>query len=78
MRGDRMNIKLKVLLAVKNCKTNLINRARNKGIYENFGQNEVRHLQDKYYTDYQSKREVRDLIDKFDSWCMNFCDEDIY
>jgi len=73
-----MNIKLKVLLAVKNCKTNLINRARNKGIYENFGQNEVRQLEDKYRDCEYKEREAWDLIRSFSSWCMNFCDKDIY
>jgi len=73
-----MNIQLKVLLAIKNCKVNLTNKARRTGIWENFGQSEVRHLEDKY-RDYEYKeKDAWDLIKKFDSWCMNFNDKDIY
>jgi len=45
-------------------KKQLINKAKTKGLYENFGQSEVRKLEDKYgYTN-----EVRE----FDNWVMNF------
>ena len=73
-----MNIKLKVLLAIRNCKTNLINRARKKGIYENFGLKEERQLWDKYGKDMYKEREAWDLINKFGAWCRNFSDKDIY
>jgi len=72
-----MNIKLKILLAIKNCKTNLTNKARRTGIYENFGQREVRHLEDKYRDCEYKEIEAWDLIRKFNSWCMNFSDKDI-
>jgi hypothetical protein len=45
-------------------KKKLIIEAKKKGIYENFGQTEVRKLQDRYgYT-----KEV----EEFDNWAMNF------
>jgi len=45
-------------------KKSLIQKAKSKGIYENFGQKEVRKLEDKYgYTP---------AVQKFDEWAMNF------
>jgi hypothetical protein len=49
---------------IQKMKKTLISKAKSKGLYENFGQKEVRLLEDKYgYTD-----NVRD----FDNWSMNF------
>jgi hypothetical protein len=49
---------------IERYKKQLITKAKSKGLYENFGQNEVRKLEDKYgYTN-----EVR----SFDDWAMNF------
>ena len=49
---------------IEKAKQKLIKIAKKKGIYENFGQKEVRDLQDKYgYTD---------AIQQFDDWCMYF------
>lgn len=46
-------------------KNKLINIAKTKGIYENFGQKEVSYLEDKYgYTP---------EVASFDEWCMNYC-----
>jgi len=45
-------------------KKKLIREAKKKGIYENFGQTEVRKLRDKY----GSIKEV----EEFDNWAMNF------
>ena len=50
----------------------LTKKAKSKGIYENFGQKEVRKLEDKY-SDYQYKYEDKEAwneIRKFDYWCM--------
>ena len=45
-------------------KKSLIQKAKSKGLYENFGQKEVRQLEDKYgYTP---------AVQKFDEWAMNF------
>jgi hypothetical protein len=49
---------------IQKMKKTLIAKAKSKGIYENFGQNEVRTLENKYgYTN-----NVKD----FDNWAMNF------
>jgi len=53
----------------------LIKIAKSKGLYENFGQKEVRKLKDKFidisdYTDEMNKK--RRLIELFNEWCMNY------
>ena len=45
-------------------KKQLIAKAKRKGLYENFGQAEVRKLEDKY--GYSNK------VREFDNWAMNF------
>lgn len=53
----------------------LITKAKLKGIYENFGQKEVRKLKDKFIdcSDYSEEmNEARRLIDLFNDWCMNY------
>lgn len=49
---------------IDKAKKTLISKAKSKGIYENFGQKEVRQLEDKYGYNNQ--------IQAFDNWCMNF------
>lgn len=56
-------------------KTKLINKAKKQGLYENFGQNEVRAIEDKFidtssYTDEMNRN--RSLLSEFDNWAMNF------
>lgn len=56
-------------------KARLVKQVLKKGIYENFGQKEVRHLEDKYhYNDLvygnSEQREKAQLIRNFDNWCM--------
>jgi hypothetical protein len=53
----------------------LIKRAADKGLYENFGQKEVRKLEDKFIdiSDYTSEMNTkRRLIQIFDDWCMSY------
>ena len=52
------------VIEIQKIKNRLISKAKSKGIYENFGQNEVRMLEDKY----GNTNEVRE----FDNWAMNF------
>ena len=64
-----------LITAIKNARRKLARKAQRSGLYENFGQDEVRALEDKYidissYTDEMNKR--RNLIREFDKWCMNF------
>lgn len=67
-----MNIENKIIKE----KNKLIKKAKEKGIYENFGQKEVRILKDKafelvhiqgYQGDY-----IFNLIQNFEYWCMNY------
>lgn len=61
-------------------KKQLITRAIKKGLYENFGQKEVRKLEDKYIPmakDFDEKCKLKDLIFDFDNWARNFNDNDI-
>ena len=54
----------------------LIKIAKTKGLYENFGQKEVRKLEDKFInlSDYSEEmNKNRRLIQMFDEWCMNYC-----
>jgi len=61
-------------------KKSLLKKAREKGLYENFGQNEVMKLKDKHinissYTDEMNKK--RDLIQDFNNFVMNCSDKDL-
>jgi len=54
----------------------LIQTAKKKGIYENFGQKEVRKLEEKFIniSDYSEEmNKNRRLIQMFEEWCMNYC-----
>jgi len=51
-------------------KNQLINKAKKRGIWENFGQKEVRQLEEKYLKDFDQEAWSK-LID-FKEWCMNF------
>jgi hypothetical protein len=66
-----MSIQLKqeVITDIIKIKSVLRKRARKEGIWENFGQNEARVLQDKYSKNWF---EVSDLIIDFEEWCENF------
>ena len=53
----------------------LIDKAKENGIYENFGQEEVRNIRDKFIdlSDYSNKmNDNRNKLDTFDKWCMNY------
>ena len=48
-----------------------------RGVYENFGQAEIKKLKDKYgYIPYgsQAERKIVEAIDFLDNWCMRFDD----
>ena len=71
-----MNIKHKTIKGAINFqKRKLINKAKKQGLYENFGQDEVRAIEDKFidsssYTDEMNRN--RSLLNSFDEWAMNF------
>lgn len=65
----------KVDTAINRAKSILIDRAEKDGLYENFGQNEVRAIKEKFIdlSDYSTEMNViRSKIDRFDEWCMNY------
>ena len=59
-------------------KVGLVKRAKNKGIYENFGQAEVFELKDYigdvYEYPYLERKVIQNIINSFDEWCMNYSD----
>lgn len=69
-----MTIK-KLKTAIEKSKKQLIEKARKKGIYENFGEKETRELKDKFINSSSFTSEMnekRQLISNFDNWAMNF------
>ena len=46
-------------------KKKLKDKAKERGLWENFGQKVVRELKNEY-------PEEKDKIERFDSWCMNY------
>ena len=65
----------KVDTAIRRAKKKLIQEAQKNGIYENFGQKEVREIEEKFidissYTD--EMKQNRRKLKKFDNWCMNY------
>lgn len=65
----------KIDTAISRAKTMLIKKAKEKGLYECFGQNEVRAIKDKFIDicDYsQEMKANRNKLDSFDNWCQNY------
>ena len=65
----------KIETAIKHEKNRLIDIVKKKGIYENFGQNEIRKIKDQYidissYTDEMNYKRM--LIQSFNNWCKNY------
>jgi hypothetical protein len=70
-----MNNLIKLERKVESEKQKLILLAEQNGIYENFGQKEVRLLKDKFIDISSYSKEMnfmRDVIDNFNNWCMNY------
>ena len=60
---------------INRMKKALINKAAKKGLYENFGQKEVRKLEDKHidsscYTDEMNT--IREMVRSFDNFCLSY------
>ena len=65
---------------IKKKKLLLTRKAKDTGLYENFGQKEVDFLEKQFidissYTDEMNKR--RELLSAFNNWCMNFNDSQL-
>lgn len=63
-------------LTLNNFKQIMITKARRRGLYENFGEEEIRKLKDKYsYDPYSNDPEVKSVVEKIDrleQWRINF------
>ena len=57
---------------INRIKKRLINKAKKRGLYENFGQKELRQLMDKYGRDFYSDSELRSALVGFQNWVMNY------
>jgi len=62
--------------AITTQQVKLVEKVKKSGLYENFGQTEVRKLEDKFidisdYTDEMNTN--RFLIESFNGWCVNYC-----
>ena len=65
----------KIDTAINRAKELLMKQARNNGIYENFGQVEVKKIKDKFINccDYSTEMNSnRRKIDGFNNWCMEY------
>jgi hypothetical protein len=66
----------KIDTAIRKAKSMLIKKAKKNGLYENFGEKEVREIENKFidissYTDEMNLN--RDKLNIFNEWCMS-CD----
>lgn len=62
--------------AINRTKNNLVKKAKERGIYENFGEREIRRLEDKYIdiSDYTEEgKEIKRIMDEFKEWARNYC-----
>lgn len=57
---------------INRIKKRLINKAKKRGLYENFGQKEFRQLMDKYGRDFYSDSGLRSALMGFNDWAMNY------
>ena len=67
---------MKIETAIANAKKKLIAKASKSGLYENFGEKEIRSIEDKYidiscYTGEMNNRRL--ALSLFFDWCMNYC-----
>lgn len=65
----------KIDTAINRAKKILIDRAKANGIYENFGQKEVKEIEDKFIDccDYSTEmNNNRSKVRVFENWCMEY------
>jgi len=58
--------------AIDRIKARLIKRAKEHGIWENFGQKEARELMDKYGKNFNYDSDIRRMITYFEQWIINY------
>lgn len=74
---DYLNRKT-IWAAITSARIRLIQKVEQDGLYENFGQQEVRAIKDKFIdiTDYSDEMNANRLkLDGFNEWCMNYTGE---
>ena len=57
---------------IEQAKRKLINKAKRKGIYENFGQKELRYIEDKYFLEGYENQKIFELINQFRDFCETY------
>ena len=60
---------------IKSARVKLIVKAEKRGVYENFGNHEIRQLEEKYnYPDFNhpEKEKIFNLFQSFAEWCMTY------
>lgn len=65
----------KIDTAINRAKQHLINKAKNYGIYENFGQQEIREIKDKFINLCDYSKEMnnnRNKLFSFECWCLGY------
>lgn len=67
----------KIETAIKQAKRRLMAETKSDGLYENFGETEIRKLKDEFVdlTDYsEDMNKIRREIAVFEKWCLTFND----
>ena len=62
----------KCAIDIHKVQKSLIKRAKTNGIWENFGQKEMRKLNDEYFTYGYEAKEIMDMLSAFNDWAMNY------
>ena len=69
------------MITLKNFQAKMTEKAKKHGLYENFGQAEIKQLKDHYgYNHYGSEKErkIANEIDRLSDWAENFNMNDLY
>lgn len=66
----------KIDTAINRAKNQLIKEGKKKGIYENFGQEQIREIEEKFidisnYSKEENKK--RNILSSFSRWCYSYC-----
>lgn len=70
----------KISTAIRRAKKELVAKVKKHGLYENFGQKEIRNIEDKFIKVYQQGEDIKDQhrqLKSFRRWCENFNDKDL-
>lgn len=65
----------KLSTSITRARNMLIKKVNKTGIYENFGQEELRYIKDKFidFSDYSEEmNKKRLMLDSFEYWCSNY------